>query len=93
MAKHIGADRKREAKTLAQALGAEVTALRLSKPWSQQQLADFIGYDVTHVRQTELGGNPTLELLAALASVFSMEVSELIQAAEGRVRQSRSETP
>jgi len=92
VAKHIGADRKREAKTLAEALGAEVTALRVSKRWSQQKLADFIGYDVTHVRQTELGGNPTLELLAAIGSVFSLEVSELIRAAEGRVRQSRGKT-
>jgi transcriptional regulator with XRE-family HTH domain len=91
VAKHIGADRKRETKTLAQALGAEVTSLRLSKRWSQQKLADFIGYDVTHVRQTELGGNPTLELLAALGSALSLEVSELIRAAEERVRRSRGE--
>jgi len=91
VAKHIGADRKRETKTLPQALGAEVTALRLSKRWSQQKLADFIGYDVTYVRQTELGGNPTLELLAALGSAFSLEVSELIRAAEERVRRSRGE--
>ncbi len=92
MAKHIGADRKRETKTLAEALGAELTALRLSKQWSQQKLADFIGYDVTHIRQTELGGNPTLELLAALGSAFALEVSDLIRAAEGRVRQSRGKT-
>ena len=92
MAKRIGADRKREARTLAQALGAEVTALRLSKGWSQQKLADLVGYDVTHIRQTEQGGNPTLELLGTLASAFSVELSALIRAAEERVRLNRGET-
>ena len=84
MAKQIGADRTRETRTLAQALGAELTDLRKSKQLSQQQLADRLGYDVSHVRQTEMGGNPTLELLAAIASAFSLNVSELLRRAEDR---------
>ncbi len=87
MVKRIGADRTREEKTLAQALGAELTALRTSRGWSQQQLADLIGYDVKHVRQTELGGNPTLALLTAMSSAFSLSLSGLIRSAELRVKQ------
>jgi transcriptional regulator with XRE-family HTH domain len=80
--KAIGADKKRETKTLAQAVGAELTDLRRSKKLSQQTLADRLGYDVSHVRQTEMGGNPTLEFLNAVATFFSLRLSDFIDRAE-----------
>jgi transcriptional regulator with XRE-family HTH domain len=80
--KAIGADKKRETKTLAQAVGAELTDLRRSKKLSQQKLADRLGYDVSHVRQTEMGGNPTLEFLNAVATFFSLKLSDFIDKAE-----------
>jgi transcriptional regulator with XRE-family HTH domain len=83
--KAIGADKKRETKTLAQAIGAELTDLRRSKKLSQQKLADHLGYDVSHVRQTEMGGNPTLEFLNAVATFFVLKLSEFINRAELRV--------
>jgi len=76
VSKAIGADKKRETKTLAQAIGAELTDLRRSKKLSQQKLADRLGYDVSHVRQTEMGGNPTLEFLNAVATFFSLKLSD-----------------
>jgi transcriptional regulator with XRE-family HTH domain len=83
--KAIGADKKRETKTLAQAIGAELTELRRMRKLSQQKLADRLGYDVSHVRQTEMGGNPTLEFLNAVATFFSMNLSEFIDRAETRI--------
>jgi transcriptional regulator with XRE-family HTH domain len=80
--KAIGADKKRETKTLAQAVGAELTNLRRSKKLSQQKLADRLGYDVSHVRQTEMGGNPTLEFLNTVATFFSLKLSDFIDRAE-----------
>ena len=85
MPKAIGADKQRETRTLAQALGAELTELRRSKKLSQQKLADRLGYDVSHVRQTEMGGNPTLEVLNAIATFFSLSLSEFVHRAERRV--------
>ena len=85
MPKAIGADKKRETRTLAQAIGAELTELRRSRKLSQQKLADRLGYDVSHVRQTEMGGNPTLELLNAIATFFSLNLSEFFRRAERRV--------
>lgn len=89
MPKAIGADKKRETKTLAQAIGAELTDLRRSKKLSQQKLADRLGYDVSHVRQTEMGGNPTLEFLNAVATFFSLKLSDFIDRAELRVTPAR----
>jgi transcriptional regulator with XRE-family HTH domain len=87
--KAIGADKKRETKTLAQAIGAELTDLRRSKKLSQQKLADRLGYDVSHVRQTEMGGNPTLEFLNAVATFFSLKLSDFIDRAQLRVTPAR----
>jgi transcriptional regulator with XRE-family HTH domain len=87
--KAIGADKKRESRTLPQAIGAELTELRRSKKLSQQKLADHLGYDVSHVRQTEMGGNPTLEFLGAVATFFCLKLSEFIDRAEDRITASQ----
>lgn len=84
MPKAIGADKKRQSHTLAHAIGAELTELRRFKRLSQQQLAAQLGYDVGHIRQTEMGGNPTLELLNAISTFFSLDLSEFIARAESR---------
>lgn len=89
MPKAIGADKKRETNTLARAIGTELTELRRTRKLSQQKLADRLGYDVSHVRQTEMGGNPTLEFLDAVATYLSVKLSEFIQNAERRVTPAR----
>jgi transcriptional regulator with XRE-family HTH domain len=83
--KAIGADKRRKTHTLAQAIGAELTELRRAERLSQQKIADQLGYDVSHVRQTEMGGNPTLEFLNAVATFFSLKLSELVHNAERRL--------
>jgi transcriptional regulator with XRE-family HTH domain len=85
VAKVIGADKKRGNQNLAQAIGAELTDLRQARDMSQQKLADHLGYDVSHVRQTEMGGNPTLEFLNAASTFFSLKLSEFIRRAEARL--------
>jgi transcriptional regulator with XRE-family HTH domain len=91
VAKQVGADKKRVDGTLAEALGAEITDLRKARHYSQQVLADRAGYDVSYIRQTEMGANPTLELLIALASIFSLPLSELISRAERRLARDQQE--
>ena len=88
MPKAIGADKKRETQTLSQALGAELTEFRRFKKLSQQTLADRLGYDVSHIRQTEMGANPTLEFLNAVATYFSISLSDFIRRAEERIDRS-----
>ena len=84
MPKPVGADKKREASTLAKAIGAEITDLRKSKGWSQAEVAHLTGYTEKWVRSTEMGANTTIELLAAMAFLFSIKLSDLIVAAEKR---------
>jgi transcriptional regulator with XRE-family HTH domain len=83
--KQIGADKHRESHTLAQAFGAELTRLRVAKGWSQQKLADALGYTERYIGQLERGvKSPTLRTIADIAEVFSTKPSVILRAAERR---------
>ena len=85
MPKQIGADKHRESRTLAQAFGAEITRLRLDKGWSQQKLADTLGYTERYLGQLERGvKSPTLRTLADIAEAFATKPSVILRAAERR---------
>ena len=90
VAKPIGADKKRDATTLAKAIGAEITELRKSRGWSQAEVAHLTGYTEKWIRSTEMGANTTVELLAAMAFLFSIKLSDLVVAGERRVDQNRT---
>lgn len=84
--KTIGADNKRETGTRQEAIGAVLTELRVKKGLSQRKLADLLGYGQTYISQLERGlKSPTVRTLEAFARAFSMEVSEIVRAAEGRI--------
>lgn len=83
MAKPIGTVKKREATNLGEALGVELTRLRVARNWTQQRLSDRLGYDVSYIRQLEKGGkSPTLRTLSHIAEVYSLRVSILVGRAE-----------
>lgn len=89
MPKKIGADKYRESRTLGDAVGAELTKLRVDRGWSQLKLADALGYTERYIGQLERGTkSPTLRTLADVANAFSIELSAIIKAAERRYRQS-----
>jgi transcriptional regulator with XRE-family HTH domain len=87
--KKIGADKYRESRTLGDAVGAELTKLRVDRGWSQLKLADALGYTERYIGQLERGTkSPTLRTLADVANAFSIELSAIIKAAERRYRHS-----
>ena len=62
MPKQIGADKRRESRTLGEAVGAEITRLRVDRGWSQAKLAHDLGYTERYIGQLERGTkspNPT----------------------------------
>jgi transcriptional regulator with XRE-family HTH domain len=87
VAKPIGADKKRTTTNLPQALGAELTRQRTKLRWSQERLAEKLGYDVSYIGQLERGEkSPTLRTLINLAEVFGLRLSALIRAAESKIK-------
>jgi len=87
--KQIGADKERGSRTIGEAVGAEITRLRVDRGWSQAKLAHDLGYTERYIGQLERGTkSPTLRTLADLAKAFSIELSTIIKAAERRHRNS-----
>jgi len=86
-AQKIGADKHRESRTLAEAVGAELTKLRVDRGWSQLKLADALGYTERCMGQLERGTkSPMLRTLVDIVKAFSIELSTMIKAAERRYR-------
>ena len=54
-----------------------VKKIRLSKGWSQEQLAQFSGLSVRTIQRIERGHHAGLESLKCLAAVFDMDVAKL----------------
>lgn len=87
MPKQIGADKERESRTLGEAVGAEITRLRVARGWSQLKLADRLGYTERYIGQLERGAkSPTLRTIADIAEAFSRKTSTILRAAEQRQR-------
>ena len=87
MPKKVGADKHRESRTLGEAVGAELTRLRVERGWSQQKLADKLGYTERYIGQLERGTkSPTLRTIIDIAEVFQTVPSAILRAAERRQR-------
>lgn len=83
VARPISDKLKRQTRTLAGALGAVVTTLRVKKQWSQGDLAAKSGYEVSSINRVERGKtNPTMALVIAMADSFGLRPSQLLSRAE-----------
>jgi transcriptional regulator with XRE-family HTH domain len=59
----------------------------VARGWSQQKLADELGYSERYIGQLERGTkSPTLRTIADVAEVFSTKPSTILRAAERRRR-------
>ena len=54
-----------------------IKEIRISKGWSQEQLAQFSGLSVRTIQRIERGHNAGLESLKCIAAVFETDVSNL----------------
>jgi transcriptional regulator with XRE-family HTH domain len=54
-----------------------IKKIRVSKGWSQEQLAEFSGLSVRTIQRLERGYSSGLESLKCIAAVFEVNVSEL----------------
>ncbi len=54
-----------------------IKALRLSRAWSQEQLAELSSLSVRTIQRIENGGQASLETLSAIAAAFDLKVADL----------------
>ena len=69
-------------KTPRQAFGARVKQLRSEKGFTQEELAERVGVFRTYMSRIETGiGNPTLDMIHALADTLGVPVVSLFEPA------------
>ena len=74
-----------------QAFGARIKQLRSEKGFTQEELADRVGVFRTYMSRIETGvGNPTLDMIHALADSLGVQIPELFEPATGEVAKVRS---
>ena len=91
MAKPIGVERQRNAKTPNEVFGSAVTEMRLEKELSQAALAAALGYSNYYLGRIERGqANVSCDVMAAVSNYFRMSIGQFWTYAEklpkGRVR-------
>lgn len=59
-----------------------IKQLRISRAWSQEQLAELSSLSVRTIQRIENGEQASLETLGAIAAAFDIKVAELIAPAE-----------
>jgi len=70
---------KAKAAKVCRDLGQRVLELRVSREWTQQELADAMGVDVREVRRVEAGDNLTVIMLTRLSLALNVGVGELFE--------------
>ncbi len=58
-------------------IAIEIKEMRLSKSWSQQQLAEITGLSLRTIQRIEKNGRCSHETLLTLASVFELDIENL----------------
>ncbi|MFC0229242.1 2TM domain-containing protein [Serratia aquatilis] len=56
---------------------SSIKQLRLSRAWSQEQLAELAALSVRTIQRIESGEQASLETLSAIAAVFNVSVTEI----------------
>lgn len=81
---------RRTVDALRAALGEAVRAERLSKDWSQEELAERASLNRSYVTDLENGNRtPNLGTLVSLAEALGMKASGLLAAGEARLARQR----
>ena len=59
-------------------IGKSIKALRLSKNWTQEYLADIIGYSVRNLRRIENDGTSSIDIVNAFAELFGVSALDIL---------------
>ena len=59
-------------------IGKSLKNLRLSKHWTQEYLADLVGYSVRNLRRIENVGTKNIEVINIFAKVFEVSIIDIL---------------
>ena len=59
-------------------VGQTIKTLRLSRHWTQDYLADIIGYSVRNLRRIENDGTGSIDVVNAFAELFGVSAIDIL---------------
>lgn len=59
-------------------IGQTIKALRLSKHWTQDYLADIVGYSVRNLRRIENDGTGSIDVVNTFADIFEVSAIDIL---------------
>ena len=59
-------------------IGQTIKALRLSKNWTQDYLADIVGYSVRNLRRIENDGTGSIDVVNTFAELFGVSAIDIL---------------
>ena len=62
----------------SQMIGRTIKTLRLSRNWSQEELADRAGYSVRNLRRIETAGTSSIDIVNTFADIFNVSALDIL---------------
>ena len=62
----------------AHTVGQTIKHLRLSRNWTQQYLADLVGYSVRNLRRIENDGIGSIDIINAFSDIFEVSAFDIL---------------
>ena len=59
-------------------IGQTIKSLRLSRNWTQDHLADVVGYSVRNLRRIENDGTSSIDIVNKFAEVFKVSAIDIL---------------
>ena len=59
-------------------IGQTIKALRVSKHWTQDYLADIVGYSVRNLRRIENDGTGSIDVVNTFADIFQVSAIDIL---------------
>lgn len=59
-------------------IGKTIKALRQSRNWTQDQLADIVGYSVRNLRRIENDGTTSIDVVNTFAELFGVSALDIL---------------
>ncbi len=59
-------------------IGKSIKSLRLSRNWTQEYLADTVGYSVRNLRRIENDGTGSIDVVNTFAGIFNVSALDIL---------------
>ena len=59
-------------------VGQTIKQLRLSRNWTQDHLADIVGYSVRNLRRIENDGTTSIDVVNTFANIFEVSAIDIL---------------